>query len=137
MGKRVLFPMAEYSANKDLIKKPFKALGLKWRFLGQDGETTKGQYASDDVKVFVQYTSEHADFSLTGPDEELQAILEAWAPFETEMPDEDEAPPSVEDEALAKELSVWRFKKPVQRPGEPEAFFERRLDEWKDADPRK
>lgn len=134
--ERVVFPMSFYSENKTAVKKPFKQLGLKWQYLGQDGETTKGRYNGEEVGVFVQYSGEHADFTITGTDEKaIEKILSAWEDMETLDVDEP-APASPADEALEKELFVWRFKEPKRRPGEPESLYQRRVEDWKAKDPR-
>lgn len=132
---RVLFEMSYYSENKDAVKAPLKELNLSWQFLGQDGDTTKGRYAGDDVSVFVMYTEDHADFTIQGDDEEKKKrILDAWSDMPTVDPEEAGPPPGEEDDPT--EVRVWRFKKPTRRPGEPEALFERRLAAWEDEDPR-
>ncbi len=135
--ERVIFPMSYYSENKDAVKAPFKELGLTWQYLGQDKGDTKGRYAGDDVSVFVLYSSEHADFTIEGTDEDaIETILAAWEDMETLEPEDQAAPESPMDEALRKEVEVWRFKKPARRPGEPDSLYERRLEDWKAQDPR-
>lgn len=135
--ERVIFPMSYYSENKDAVKAPFKELGLTWRYLGQDKGDTKGRYTGDDVSVFVLYSSEHADFTVEGTDPEaIETILAAWEDMPTLAPEDEEAPESPMDEALAKEVQVWRFKEPARRPGEPESLYRKRLEDWKAKDPR-
>lgn len=134
---RVLFEMSYYSDNKDAIKQPFKDLGLKWQFLGREQGNTKGRYAGDDVSVFVLFTSEHADFTLQGSDEKKkQAIRDAWEDHPTTTPDDPEAPPTPAEEQRTKEVRIWEFKEPNQRPGEPDALYERRREAWEEEDPR-
>lgn len=135
--ERVIFPMSTYSENKDAVKAPFKELGLKWQYLGQDKGDTKGRYAGDDVSVFVLYSSEHADFTIEGTDDDaIETILSAWEGFETIEPEEEAAPESPMDEALRKEVEIWRFKEPARRPGEPEGLYKKRLADWEAKDPR-
>lgn len=134
---RVLFPMSYYSDHKDDVKAPLKELGLTWQFLGREEGNTKGRYSGEDVSVFVMYTDRHADFTISGADEEKkQAILDAWAQMPTLTPEEDDVPPSPAEQEEAKEVRVWRFKKPTQRPGEPDVLYERRLEAWREEDPR-
>ncbi len=134
---RILFPMSFYSDNKADVKAPFKELDLSWQFLGREGGDTKGRYSGEGVQVFAKYTDRHADFTISGSDEgKIEQILDAWAEMPTVEPEEDAAPPSPAEEQEAKEVRVWRFKKPDQRPGEPDALYQRRLDAWKDEDPR-
>ncbi len=134
---RVLFEMSYYSDNKAQIKEPLKDLGLSWRFLGREDGNTKGLYSGDDVSVFVLYTSEHADFTIRGDDEEKkQAILDAWSSMPTLDPDEDAAPASPAEQQRSKQVRIWEFKKPTRRPGEPDALYERRLEAWEEKDPR-
>lgn len=134
---RVLFPMSYYSENKDAVKAPIKELDLSWQFLGREGGDTKGRYTGEGVQVFAKYTDEHADFTISGDDEgKIQTILDAWDEMPTLTPEEDEVPPSPAEQEEAKEVRVWRFKKPTQRPGEPDALFERRLEAWQEEDPR-
>lgn len=132
---RVLFDISYYSENKDAVKAPLKEQDLSWQFIGREGSTTKGRYSGEGVSVFVMYTDEHADFTVKGSDEERkQAILDAWDGMETLDPEE--AGPTPAEQEASKEVRVWEFKKPVQRPGEPDALFERRLEAWKEEDPR-
>lgn len=134
---RVLFEMSYYSDNKAAIKQPFKNLGLDWQFLGREGGNTKGRYAGDDVSVFVLFTSEHADFTLQGSDEKKkQAIRDAWEDHPTTTPQDDDAPPTPAEEQQTKEVRMWEFKEPTRRPGEPEALYQRRLEDWEKDDPR-
>jgi hypothetical protein len=135
---RIRFDMGLYSDNKSAIKAPIKDQDLTWQFLGREQGNTKGRYSGDDVEVFALYTDEHADFTVQGTDEEaIEAILSAWDEFPHEEVDEDEeeiASPADEEEEV--EVAVWKFKKPTRRPGEPEHFYERRLEDWKAKDPR-
>ncbi len=133
---RVLFEMSYYSDNKNAIKKPFKDLDLKWQFLGQEKGSTKGRYAGDDISVFVLFTSEHADFTLQGDAKKKQTILDAWDDHPTTQPTQDDAPPTPAEEQRTKEVRMWEFKKPTQRPGEPDALYQRRLKAWEKEDPR-
>ncbi len=135
--ERVIFPMGTYSENKAAVKAPLKELGLKWQYLGQEKGDTKGRYAGDDVSVFVLYSSEHADFTIEGTDDEaIDTILSAWESFETLEPEDEGAPESPMDEALRKEVEIWRFQEPARRPGEPEGLYQKRLEAWKARDPR-
>ncbi len=135
---RLLFPMSFYSDHKDEVKAPIKELGLKWQFLGRDGDDTKGRYSGDGVQVFARFTDSHADFTVWGEDTEaVETILEAWSEMPTVEPDEDEAPKLPQEEAKDKAVKVWEFKKPTQRPGEPDGLYQRRLEDWEAEDPRK
>lgn len=135
---RIRFEMSVYSSNKDAIKAPIKDQDLTWQFLGREQGNTKGRYSGDDVSVFALYTDEHAEFTISGTDDEaIDAILAGWDEFphdEVEIDEEDVLTPADEEEKLA--VQVWRFKKPTRRPGEPEHFFEKRLADWKADDPR-
>lgn len=135
---RIRFEMGVYSDNKNQIKKPIKEQDLSWQFLGREQGNTKGRYSGEDVQVFALYTEEHADFTIQGTDEEaIEAILEGWEAFPYEEVDEDEAEiASPADEEQKTEVLVWQFKKPTRRPGEPEHFYKRRLEDWKAEDPR-
>jgi len=130
--------MAFYSDNKNAIKAPIKDEGLSWQFVGREDGNTKGKYVGDDVEVFALYTDEHADFTITGTDDDpIDAILDGWSDFPYEEVDEDEADvASPADEEQAQEVRIWQFKKPTRREGEPEHFYEKRLEEWKAQDPR-
>lgn len=129
--------MSYYSDNKDEVKAPIKELGLSWQFLGREDGDTKGRYSGDGVQVFAKYTDRHADFTITGSDEEKkQAILDAWDEMPTVTPENDDVPPSPAQAEQSKEVRIWQLKKPTQRPGEPDALFERRLEAWRKADPR-
>lgn len=133
--QRVLFDISYYSDNKAAVKAPLKELDLSWQFIGREGSTTKGRYSGEGVSVFVMYTDEHADFTVEGSDEEKKGtILDAWDELETLDPEE--AGPTPAEQQASKEVRVWEFKKPTRRPGEPEALFERRLEAWKEEDPR-
>lgn len=135
--QRILFPMSYYSEHKDEVKAPLKALDLSWQFLGREDGNTKGRYAGEDVSVFVMYTDRHADFTVSGGDEgKIEQILDAWSGMPTLTPEEDDVPPSPAEQEEDKEVRVWKFKKPTQRPEEPDALFERRLEAWKEEDPR-
>ncbi|HVL47004.1 MAG TPA: hypothetical protein VM889_00435 [Candidatus Thermoplasmatota archaeon] len=125
---RRLFALDVYEANKNEIKAPFKALGMKWQYLGPG----KGRYAKEGVQAFVQFKDEGADFSVWGPDAEAVAIiLAAWKPLGSDAAEAAAAATEAEAEAAESEaMRLWRLAKPVPRPGEPEGFYRRRLAEW-------
>lgn len=136
--RRIRFDMGVYSDNKDAIKAPIKDQDLTWQFLGREQGNTKGRYSGDDVEVLALYTDEHAEFTISGTDAEaIDAILEGWEafPYEEVEIEDDEVVTQAEEEQRV-EVAVWQFKKPTRRPGEPEHFYERRLEEWKAQDPR-
>lgn len=131
---RIVFPKDYYEPNKDEIKAPFKAHGLKWNYLGEG----KGLYKKDkEVHCFAQFLDDGTHYSIWGDDKAaVEEILKAWRVLAGEalyakFTSAGEA--ATETEAAVKEseeLRLWKLGEPQPRPGEPEFFLKKRRDEW-------
>lgn len=131
----VLFPKTLYDANKDAIKAPFKAQGMKWAFLGEG----KGLYKRPDggVHCFVQFQDDGVHYALWGEDKAaVDALLATWrgilgdTGLEKAMTQGVAAEAAEEAKAESEAMKLWRLGEPHPRPGEPDFFFKKRRAEW-------
>ena len=132
--ERIVFPKALYEERKDDIKAPLKTHDLKWQFLGQG----KGRYHAEGVNVFVMFTDDGVDYSVWGTDQAtVDALLAAWRGIlGTQGFAQAEAlgAQAAEAEAAAREseaVRFWKLQEPQRRAGEPDFFFNKRMDEWR------
>ncbi|HEX2022301.1 MAG TPA: hypothetical protein VHH36_06275 [Candidatus Thermoplasmatota archaeon] len=130
---RVALPKDLYEPRKDEIKAPLKEQGLKWQYLGEG----KGRYHKDGVNVFTQFLDDGVHYSVWGDDKAaVRTLLDAWRKL---LGDEayakatargEEAVKAEEAQQESEALRLWRLQEPQRRPGEPDFFFKRRMDEW-------
>ena len=131
---RVVFPKDFYEPNKDEIKAPFKAHGLKWSYLGEG----KGLYKREkEVHCFAQFLDDGTHYSLWGDDKKtVNEILGAWRVLAGEaqwarFTAAGESATRAEAQAQESEaVRLWRLQEPQPRPGEPDLFFQKRRGEW-------
>ena len=131
--ERVVVPKDAYEARKDEIKAPLKEHGLKWQYLGEG----KGRYHKEGVNLFVQFLDDGVHYSLWGDDQAtVKAIVAAWRALLGEAVFAQAAAQGVEaerQEEAQKEsdaIRLWKLQEPQPRPGEPDFFFRKRVEEW-------
>lgn len=118
---RLLFPNAVYVEHKDRVKEEIKDEGLGFQFLGRG----QGRYFDDKVSIFAKWGEEAADFTLRGDAKVVEKLAASWRALGAHDYTEEA---KAEEEAA--EVRAWKLEKPVQRAGEPEFFFKKRLAEW-------
>lgn len=130
---RVVIPMAVYDPRKDEIKAPIKAAALKWNFLGEG----KGLYKRDGLHVFTQFMDDGVHYSVWGDDKPaVKALLDAWramlgdSVFQQAQAAGEAAVKAEAQEKESEALRLWKLQEPQRRPGEPDFFFKKRVDEW-------
>lgn len=132
--RNYLIPKDVYDTQKDAIKAPIKQHGLKWQYLGEG----KGRYHKEGVNLFVQFQDDGVHYALWGSDAQTtDALVEAWRALlgEPALAAASEEGAAVVEAAKEEEesdaLRLWRLQEPHRRPGEPDFFFEKRLQEWR------
>lgn len=131
---RVVIPIAYYEPNKDAIKAPFKANGMKWNYLGEG----KGLYKRErDIHCFTQFMDDGVHYSVWGDDKKgAQAVLDAWRALAGEATwaawlAAGEGARVAEAEVKESEaVKLWKLQEPQRRTGEPDLFYHKRRDEW-------
>jgi hypothetical protein len=131
----VVIPLDYYEPHKDAIKAPLKEHGLKWTFLGEG----KGLYKREkEVHCFTQFKDDGVHYSIWGDDKAaVRAILDAWRALAGEdrfagfTASGRQAAAAESQRNESDELRLWRLGEPQRRPGEPDFFYQKRVDEWK------
>lgn len=131
---RIVFPKDHYEPNKDAIKAPFKANGMKWNYLGEG----KGLYKREkELHCFTQFMDDGVHYSLWGDDKAgVEKILAAWRKLVGEdafakfVAQGEKAGKAEEQEKESEAVRLWKLGEPQARPGEPDFFFKKRHDEW-------
>ncbi|MEA3200017.1 MAG: hypothetical protein QOE90_1445 [Thermoplasmata archaeon] len=137
-ARTFVIPHDAYEANKDAIKAPMKARGMKWSYLGEDAEGKRGIYRDDAINVFAHFMDDGVHYTLRGKDQEAaDGLLSAWRGIlSAKLMDKakeagQQAAAQEQAQQESEAVKLWRLQEPQRRPGEPDFFYDKRVAEWK------